>query len=354
MGNRSILLTSTKKGSGKSVIAIGTFLKLKENGLNPGYFKPIGDSSTKTPKNLTDKDVSVISAIVARKFSKEQICPQYLNPQYYLDEIFPKESSEVVEKIKDAYAHIAGLTDFVIIEGNHNYMQYASLNLDDIQIAQELETKIVICAPILDDNDLNLLITAYNYCKIQKVEVLGVILSAVKEPAEQRIKKLYEPLLNSLGIKVLGGLKNSKTLEKPILAEVLDAVDGKLLVGDYIKVKNQKIDGFIIGAMNADRALSYIETSKNLCIITGGDRTDISLNAMETNIAMMVFTGNLYPDAKVIEKATKRNIPLILASGDTFTITQKLQNIHTEIQPADIEMCLQQVDQNIAWEEFTK
>ncbi|TFH26898.1 MAG: hypothetical protein E4G98_06635, partial [Promethearchaeota archaeon] len=132
------------------------------------------------------------------------------------------------------------------------------------------------------------------------------------------------------------------------------AVDGKLLVGDYIKVKNRKIDGFIIGAMNADKSLSYIETSKNLCIITGGDRTEIALNAMETNIAMIVFTGNLYPDEKVLEKATKRNIPLILASGDTFTITQKLQNIHAEIQPADIEVCLQQVDQNIAWEEFTK
>ncbi len=354
MGNRSIILTSTKKGSGKSVIAIGTFLKLKENNLNPGYFKPIGDSSTITPKSLTDKDVSVISAIVARKFSKDQICPHYLNPHYYLDELLPQESSEVMEKIKDAYDHIAGLTDFVIIEGNHNYMQYASINLDDIRIAQEINAKIVICAPILDDNDFNLLIAAYNYCKLKGVDVLGVIISAVKEPAEQRIAKIFKPLLKSMGIKVLGGLKNSKTLEKPILAEVLVAVDGKLLVGDYIKIKNNKIDGFIIGAMNADRALSYIQTSKNLCIITGGDRTEIALNAMETNIAMIVFTGNLQPKIEVLEKAREKGIPLILASSDTFTITERLQNIHTEIQPADIELCLQQVDQNIEWEEFSK
>ncbi|MHA1611149.1 MAG: DRTGG domain-containing protein [Promethearchaeota archaeon] len=353
MGNRSILLTSTKKGSGKSVIAIGTFLKLKESGLNPGYFKPLGDSSTITSKNLTDKDVSVISSIVERKYSNEQICPQYLNPHYYLDEVLPQESKEVLEKIKDAYNHIASLTDFVIIEGNHNYMQYASINLDDIRIAKEIEAKIVICSPIQDDNDLNLVVAAYNYCKIKEVEVLGVIISAVKELAEQRIKKLYEPLLKSMGIRILGGLKNAKTLEKPTISEVMDAIDGKLLVGNFIKIKNNKINGFIVGAM-ADKAISYIQSATNLAVITGGDRTDISLIALETNIAVLIFTGNLQPKVEVLDKAREKGIPVILASSDTFTITEKLQTIHTKIKPADVELCLQQVDKNIDWEEFTK
>ena len=77
----TIMLTSTTSSSGKSAIAIGSFLKLKEEGKNPGYFKAIGDSTSITPKNRTDKDVSIISTVVSRKYSKEEICPQFFNVQ---------------------------------------------------------------------------------------------------------------------------------------------------------------------------------------------------------------------------------------------------------------------------------
>lgn len=354
MSKNNILLISTKKGSGKSVVAIGTFLKLKENNHNPGYFKPIGDSSTITPKNLTDKDVSVISAVVARKFSKEQLCPQFLNPMFYLDEVLPKESPEILEKIKDAFDYISDHTDVIIIEGNHDYMQYSSIHLDDISIAQELDARVVICAPVEDDNDLNLILGAYNYCKLKNIPVIGVILSSNKESAENRIEKFYKPLLKTNGIAVLGGLKNSKALEMPTIAEIMDRIDGKMITGDYVKIKNNKVDGFIVGAMGASKAISYIEQGKNLCVITGGDRTDIALSAMETNIAMLVFTGNIRPTQNVIDLAQEKGIPLILASGDTFTITEKLQTIHSDIQPDEIELCYEQVDLNIQWEEFLK
>ena len=80
--SKPILLVSTKAGSGKSVIAIGMFLKFKEEGLNPGYFKSIGDAMDLRPKTKTDKDVNVITAVVARQFSKEEMCPQFLNPSF--------------------------------------------------------------------------------------------------------------------------------------------------------------------------------------------------------------------------------------------------------------------------------
>ena len=93
------MLCSTKAGSGKSVVAIGMFLKFKELGKNPGYFKPIGDAMSMEPKSKTDKDVSVISAVVSRKFSKEEICPQFFNPGYYLDEVLPEEVDQIKDKI---------------------------------------------------------------------------------------------------------------------------------------------------------------------------------------------------------------------------------------------------------------
>ncbi|WP_457557269.1 DRTGG domain-containing protein [Candidatus Harpocratesius sp.] len=354
MDSKTILLSSTKRGSGKSVVAIGAFLKYKENGLNPGYFKPIGDSSTIKPRNLTDKDASIIVSILARKFSQEQICPQLLNPHYFLDEILPDETLEIFEKITDAFENIASKTDVIIIEGNHDYMQYSAIQLDDVHIAKKFDAKVIICAPIANDTDIDDLLSAIDSFKQFNCQVGGVILSPLNPTAEQRIRNLYIPLLKNRDITVIGGLKNAKTLEKPTIAEILDAIDGKLLTGDFIRIKNNKVDGFVIGAMHSSKALDYIKRAPNVCVITGGDRTDIALNALETQISLLIFTGNIRPDSSVISKAKEKHIPTIIAAGDTFSITEKLQNIHSEIQPDEIEICFEQVDQNIDWNEFVK
>jgi len=354
MTSKSILLSSTKRGSGKSVVAIGAYLKFKENGINPGYFKPIGDSSTIKPKNLTDKDASVISAVVARKFSQEQLCPLLLNPKFFLDEILPKESSEILEKITDAYDFIASRTDVVLIEGNHDYRQYAAVELSDAHIAKNFNAKVIICAPIAGDSDFDDVLAAVKFFRMQQCEIGGVILSPVNSTLENRIQKYYLPMMRNSNIALIGGLKSVKTLEFPTIAEILEAIDGKLLTGEFVKIKNRKIANFVIGAMHSNKAIEYIKRKPNVCVITGGDRIDIALNALETPISLLIFTGNLRPETSLLKKAEEKQIPTILAAGDTFSITEKLQNIHSDIQLDEIEICYEQVEQNLDWEEFSR
>lgn len=352
MATRSILLTSTKGGSGKSVIAIGAFLKLKETGHKPGYFKPIGDSLSMTPKNRTDKDVSVISAVVARQFSKEQICPQFYNPEYFLDEVLPDEAPDVMDKIKDAYDTISAKTDFILIEGNHNFNQYCAVDLDDLRMAKEFNSEVIICAPIADDDDLNRVVGTYNYIKSQNIPIAGVILSGTTHNADTRIEKYHKPLLEHLQIKVIGGLKNSRQLEKPTIAEIMEAVNGNLISGEYIKIKNNFIDGFTIGAMGANAAISFMRKQKNQCIITGGDRSDVALGAIETGAGLIIFSGNIDPNQRVISAAEEKGIPLIKSPSDTYTITEQIKKIHTHIQPNEIQLCRDQVEDNVDWDKF--
>ncbi len=352
MATKSIYLTSTRGSSGKSAIAIGSYLLLKESKYKPGYFKPIGDSQTMEPQNLTDKDVSTISVVISRAFPKEIICPQFLTPGYCLDEIFPDETPTVLEKILDAYNQIASKSEIILVEGNHFYAQYSMIDLDDLHLAKALGSKLVICAPISDDNDLNSVIMANRMAQIHQVPVLGAILSGITPYADTRIETIYKPLLTQHGIKFLGGLKNAKQLERPTIAEIMEAVTGKLLVGDYIKIKNQFIESFAIGAMGTDSALSFLRKNYNQCIITGGDRGDLILAALEINTVLMILTGNLQPETSVIKAAEKKGVPLVLTAMDTYSVTESLKKIHTHIQPEEIEECRTQVEQHIAWKTF--
>jgi uncharacterized protein len=351
---KAILLSSTKSGSGKSAIAIGLFLKLKENGYNPGYFKPIGDPMSMEPNSRTDKDVNVITTVVARKFSKEELCPVFLNSEYFLDEVLPTETAGLIEKIKDAFNLMAKKTNYIIIEGNHDIHQFRALDMDDARWAKEFGAEIVICSPINDDDDINDVIVANDFYKGLGLKVAGAILNGQNETSYVRIEKYHKALLEKRGISVIGGLHESRTLQKPTIAEVIDAVQGRMISGNFIKVKHMYIDNFIIGAMGAEAALSYLRKSVDTCLITGGDRTDIALAALETNTKLIVFTGNMEPPKSVISKAEEKEIPLVVAPADTFTVSERIRKIHTHIQPNEIQLCKDQVDKYIDWKKIPK
>ena len=351
---KPLLLVSTKGQSGKSVVAIGVFLKFKENGYVPGYMKPIGDPMSMHPTLKTDKDVNVITAVVARKFSKEEICPVFLNPGLYLDEVLPNETAEIEAKIKDAFQSMKAKTNIMILEGNHSGYQFRLIGLDDAHWAKEFDANVVICAPIKDDDDLNDAVAMYDYYTMQGIHVAGVILNGLTENAFARIEKYHKPLLEKRGITVIGGLRESRQLMKPTIAEVMDAVGGRLIAGNYVKVKNNLIDSFMIGAMGAEKALNYLRKGVDQCVITGGDRADIALAALETNVAMMVFTGNMEPPTSVISLADQKGVPLIVAPGDTFTVSEQIRKIHVQIQPGEIEICREQVEKYIDWSKIPK
>ena len=351
---KTIMLTSTKAGSGKSIIAIGLFLKFKEQGMNPGYFKPIGDAMSMKTKTKTDKDVNVLTQLVDRKFSKEEICPQFFNPGYYLDEVTPEDVEEVMDKITDAYTDMATKVDIMLIEGNHNVNQLSPLKLDDITMAKKFDAEVIICAPIKDDDDLNDVYATYQYLKLNNVKVAGVILNSMTEMAFARIEKYHKPLLENLGITVIGGLKNSKQLEKPTIAEIMEATHAKLISGIFIRVKNNLVNSFVIGAMGAEASLSYLRRGSNQCVITGGDRSDIALAALDSSTSLILFTGNIDPSARVKSVAEEKGIPLILAPADTFTVTEQIRKIHRHIQANEIEICRQQVEDYIDWAKIPK
>ena len=78
--SKSIYIMSTAPGSGKTAVSIGLFLAFKEDGMNPGYFKPIGDPFSDVKVTKADKDVNVIHRMLDRKYSREEICPIFISP----------------------------------------------------------------------------------------------------------------------------------------------------------------------------------------------------------------------------------------------------------------------------------
>ena len=80
--------------------------------------------------------------------------------------------------------------------------------------------------------------------------------------------------------------------------------------------------------MTAQEALSRFRRSRNKAVITGGDRTDIQLAALETSTVVMILTGNLRPSAPVVERAEKQGVAMLMVPTNTMDTVESVERVY--------------------------
>lgn len=349
---KSIYIVSTASGSGKTAICIGLYLTLKKNGENPGYFKSVGDPFSDVKVTKADKDVNVIHRMLERKYSMEEICPIFISPTAFLDEIHIDKVAGVKDLIKTAFDEMSSKVDYLIVEGNHSFSQFYSLSLDDINFAKLYGSEVVLVSRYENDGDFDRLLLAIEKIKEHNLNFKGVIFSNVKTLQAEKLKKEFPIIFKDQDVELLGIIPSSRLLAAPTIGEVLEATGGTVLTEDFLNVKDNLVENFIIGAMQCNDALTYMRKSEHLGVITGGDRSDIILTAVELGVSLIILTGNLKPEVIALAKAKEKGVPIILVSSDTYQTAHNIQNINIHIQQGEIELCQEQVAEHVDWKKL--
>ena len=88
---------------------------------------------------------------------------------------------------------------------------------------------------------------------------------------------------------------------------------------------DELVEHLMVGAMSVDSALSYFRRKPNKAVITGGDRPDIQLAALETSTKCLILTGNLQPSPIILGRAEEVGVPMILVRQDTLTAVEVIE-----------------------------
>jgi uncharacterized protein len=91
--------------------------------------------------------------------------------------------------------------------------------------------------------------------------------------------------------------------------------------------RSRLVENLSVGAMSAEAALSFFRRKGNKAVITGGDRPDLQIAALETSTSCLILTGNMRPAATVIDRAARLNVPVLLSTDDTLTTVQRLESL---------------------------
>lgn len=332
--------------SGKTSIALGLALKLRQEGRKVAYFKPVGSYAGSTSFR-GDEDALLMKEILEMEHPLETIVPYIAGPSYLSSHSDPSVS---LNKVRRAYESIAGNSDIIIIGGAGYPHIMGSLGLDAMSLALELQAMPLYIIRIDNDYSLDQTIFINRYMSCNDTPVFGNIFYNVPRSLLAKTEGIYKPTLQRLGYRILGLVPGMPDITSPTVKEYYEVLGGEVLAGE--DRMEQIVEDIVIVAMTAESALDYLRRGANKGVITGGDRSEIALAALETNTSMIVLTGSLYPDVKLIARAEGQGVPLILVHYDTYTTIEKMSAVSRKITAGDkkaIKTAVDNIDQYVEW-----
>jgi BioD-like phosphotransacetylase family protein len=221
------------------------------------------------------------------------------------------------------------------------------------KLATEFDGGILLVERFEDEQTIDDVLQARDYCAKWNAELYGVVLNQVAQAKMPKARNVVKPAIEKNGIKVLGIIPEDRIIYALTVEEIYAATGGTVLAGKDGMGKT--VSTVLIGAMTPESAIRYFRKAKNELVITGGDRTDIMLAALEAGVSALILTGNLHPSVKIFPRADELEVPVILVPFDTYTTLQIVQKIVGRIKPTDsarINRAKKLVKENMDWKQI--
>ncbi len=316
-----IYLTSEVGLSGLHTLCIGLGRRFREENLKVGYIKPVGHRYFTVEGYVTDEDAAFMRTTLELDEELKDLCPVVLTPQL-VNSAYLEGGPGLLERVRQAYDRVSAGKDVVIAQGAYTSLQGRFMGLSAYQLAPVFGARVILVERF-DDAFLgdNVLAAKDDFGD----SLIGVIYNIIPPNRESFVSDILAPSLEKRGIPVLGKVPVDRLLSSINVGNLAELLDGRVLSGETCL--DNLVEDIVVGAMSQEHALSVFRKYRNLCVVTGGDRSDIQLAAIEAKARCLILTGNLYPSSIVLGKAEELCIPVIMVSTDTFTTAERTDMI---------------------------
>lgn len=342
---KNLCITSVAE-DGKIAVTLGIALKLKKEGYRVAYFKPVGNQQ----KLISGKDYDALLMcnVLNLKTDINKIV-HFITGASYMSGF--KNKKTVVEKIYKTFDEISRDADIVIIDGASSPYAGAAYGLDVANLAGKFNASILNIIKFVNDLSVDQAIFLNKGFVLMGLDVIGHIFNNVPRQLLSKTEGVFKNILEEMGCKTLGVIPLRPEFASPSVADFYEVLGGEILTGE--DKLDMPVEDVIIGAMTLESALQYMRRSANKAVIIGGDRADLALASLETSTSVLILTGGLYPDVKVISRAAEKGIPVILVHDNTYSTIERLSEVSRNIRPGDsaiINMAIENIEQYCDWE----
>ena len=338
-----LLVGSCEPFSGKSALVLGLARHLINKGTQIRFGKPLGTSDEAERKAaglitgadpsssssaeaaapgelVLDADVRFVGDILG--LSPDQLLPSLhlSDPSTAREKLLSGDldAGQVLARLQDQLA--SGKDQITLLETAGSFSEGLLYGLSLPQLAHQLQAPVVLVHPWTDARSVDPLLEAYG----QLGSLLaGVVLNGVAPEAVAGLLEAEVPALERLGIPVLGVMPRSPLLRSVTVEELARRLQARVLC--CRERLDLLVETLSIGAMNVNSAMEFFRRRRNMAVVTGADRTDIQLAALEASTQCLILTGAGEPLPQLISRAEELDVPLLKVDHDTLTTVEVIE-----------------------------
>ncbi|ACB50173.1 unknown [Crocosphaera subtropica ATCC 51142] len=310
-----LIVASIEAYTGKSGTILGLAHQFQDKGFSIAYSKPIGTCFQDQDPKTKEADVEFIADALGLKEAQIEWPLIPLQRTTLEKRLRQEDTTDYGQSLKDSLANIEA--NVVILEGAGTLWEGSLFGLSVVDMAKTLDASVLLVAryhsPLVVDSLVAVKLALGD-------RLVGMIINDIPSEELETAQTLIKPYLESHGVSVLGLLPASRLLRSVSVREIARQLKAQVLCrGDRLDLM---VESLTIGAMNVNSALEYFRQGQNKAVVTGGDRTDLQLAALETSTSCLILTGHMNPQPLIITRAEDLEVPILSVDLDTLSTVE--------------------------------
>ena len=321
---KALYVTSLHTFSGKTALCLVLGRYFQAQGYKVSYLKPLSTHPWQASCGTADEDADFVRRMLGLPGNTCDLVSVVLDQSLLQQELVGEAPPDLLARVKADFERVGTGMDIVLVEGGASLREGFCVGLGTPVVAEALDMPALAIAPFR--NRMSLL----DDCLVAKLRLgkwlEGVLINLVPDEDLDFVRDVARPYLERQGIPLLGVLPMRKQLQAISVGELADALDGEFLA--LPEKKDMLIEHLVVGAMSAEQALPRIRRVPGTkAVITGGDRADIQLVALETATHCLILTGHLRPVPEVLRRAEECGVPVLLVRSNTLETVQAIEQV---------------------------
>ncbi len=337
-----LLIGSTEAYSGKSAAVLGLAHLLKEKQLDIAYGKPVGTCWSNDRNDGTDEDVKFLADSL--NLPPNRLLKTFLFLDVPTIEKRLRGEDRVNYRALLAESSQMELGELILLEGPGTLDEGSLFEMSLLETAEVVDASILLVARLESVLSVHKILSAKQRLGDR---LSGVLLNDIPHDQLEVLQTEVTPFLENRNIPVLGILPRSALLRSVSVKELVHQLSAEVICrGDRLDLM---VESLKIGAMNVNSALKYFRKGRNMAVVTGGDRPDIQLAALETSTQCLILTGHVSPPDFILSRAEDLEIPILSVDLDTLTTVEIINHTFGQVrlqEPAKVQCICQMMAQH--------
>jgi uncharacterized protein len=318
---KSLYITGAERYSGKTATCLALGVRLQLDGFRVGYLKPLSLQPWRIGNRLADEDAAFVKQVLNLPLEPWELSPVVITPEFLRLRLTDPDPEDLMVKVTEGCQLAGKDTDILLLEGGGSLREGYVVGLPAVGVVKKLGSQALVIAKyreevrMMDDVLSTQSRLGESFC--------GILINRVPDDAKDFVMNIAVPFFEKKNIAVFGILPELPGLSALTVGELIMLLDAEVLT-KYQRTE-ALVENLTVGAMTADAALSRFRRSSNKAVITGGDRTDIQLAALETSTTCLILTGNLRPSPLVIKQAEEFGTAVLLVRTNTMETIEQIE-----------------------------